>query len=211
MGNADKYYLGLDIGTDSVGYAVTDTDYVLSKFRGEPMWGSMLFDGANAAADRRAFRTARRRLDRRQQRVQLLEELFAGEICKTDPYFFIRRKESSLFADDASHGVQIFQGEGITDAEYHRKYPTIHHLIKELMESEDAHDIRLVYIACAWLLANRGHFLFDIPAENVNDILSFEKVYGDFQAFLNDSEYVLPWSADIEPSRYWRFSRSSAV
>ena len=89
MGNAGKYYLGLDIGTDSVGYAVTDTDYILSKFKGESMWGAMLFGSANAAADRRAFRTARRRLDRRQQRVQLLEELFAGEICKTDPYFFI--------------------------------------------------------------------------------------------------------------------------
>lgn len=196
MGNAGKYYLGLDIGTDSVGYAVTDTDYILSKFKGESMWGAMLFGSANAAADRRAFRTARRRLDRRQQRVQLLEELFAGEICKTDPYFFIRRKESSLFTDDASHGVRIFQGEGITDAEYHRQYPTIHHLIKELMESEDAHDIRLVYIACAWLLANRGHFLFDIPPEDVSDILNFEKVYGNFQAFLNDREYTLPWRTE---------------
>lgn len=196
MGNAGKYYLGLDIGTDSVGYAVTDTDYILSKFNGEPMWGAMLFGGANAAADRRAYRTARRRLDRRQQRVQLLEELFAGEICRTDPCFFIRRKESALFTDDASHGVQLFQGEGITDAEYHRKYPTIHHLIKELMESKDAHDIRLVYIACAWLLANRGHSLFDIPPENVSDILSFEKVYGNFQAFLNDREYTLPWRAE---------------
>ena len=97
MGNAGKYYLGLDIGTDSVGYAVTDTDYILSKFNGEPMWGAMLFGGANAAADRRAYRTARRRLDRRQQRVQLLEELFAGEICRTDPCFFIRRKCYILF------------------------------------------------------------------------------------------------------------------
>lgn len=50
MGNAGKYYLGLDIGTDSVGYAVTDTDYILSKFKGELMWGAMLFDSANAAA-----------------------------------------------------------------------------------------------------------------------------------------------------------------
>ena len=27
-----EYYLGLDIGTDSVGYAVTDTAYALRKF-----------------------------------------------------------------------------------------------------------------------------------------------------------------------------------
>ena len=36
MGN-EKYYLGLDIGTDSVGYAVTDENYKPIKFRGEPM------------------------------------------------------------------------------------------------------------------------------------------------------------------------------
>ena len=67
-----KYYVGLDIGTDSVGYAVTDEQYGLCKFRGEPMWGVTLFDEAGLAAERRGFRTARRRLDRRQQRVRLL-------------------------------------------------------------------------------------------------------------------------------------------
>ena len=34
-----NYYVGLDIGTDSVGYAVTDERYELCKFKGEPMWG----------------------------------------------------------------------------------------------------------------------------------------------------------------------------
>ena len=33
-----KYYLGLDIGSDSVGYAVTDEEYNLLKFHGEPTW-----------------------------------------------------------------------------------------------------------------------------------------------------------------------------
>lgn len=32
-----NYYVGLDIGTDSVGYAVTDEQYNLCKFKGEPM------------------------------------------------------------------------------------------------------------------------------------------------------------------------------
>ena len=39
-----KYYLGLDIGSDSVGYAVTDEEYNLLKFHGEPAWGATLFD-----------------------------------------------------------------------------------------------------------------------------------------------------------------------
>ena len=66
MERENIYYLGLDIGTDSVGYAVTDENYTLKKFRGEPMWGATLVEAANTAADRRAHRTARRRLDRTQ-------------------------------------------------------------------------------------------------------------------------------------------------
>jgi len=31
------YFLGLDVGTDSVGYAVTDSHYALQKNKGEPM------------------------------------------------------------------------------------------------------------------------------------------------------------------------------
>ena len=44
-----KYYLGLDIGTNSVGWAVTDENYNLCKFGGKRMWGIRLFDGAQTA------------------------------------------------------------------------------------------------------------------------------------------------------------------
>jgi len=59
MKNCEKkdYFIGLDIGTDSVGYAVTDTAYNLCKFQQHPMWGSHLFEAANNAAERRGFRT----------------------------------------------------------------------------------------------------------------------------------------------------------
>ena len=40
----NEYYLGLDVGTNSVGYAVTDKEYKLIKFKGEPMWGSHVFE-----------------------------------------------------------------------------------------------------------------------------------------------------------------------
>lgn len=81
-----KYFLGLDIGTDSIGYAVTDTEYGLLRFKGEQMWGVHLFDEAALNTERRAFRTQRRRLDRRQQRVQLVQELFAQEIAKKEVF-----------------------------------------------------------------------------------------------------------------------------
>ena len=105
MQNSKKYYLGLDIGTDSVGYAVVDSEYSLLKYKGEPMWGVHLFDGAQIGNDRRSFRTARRRLDRRQQRVALIDDVFALEIGKIDPMFFIRKKESALWREDAKEPI----------------------------------------------------------------------------------------------------------
>ena len=55
------YYIGLDCGTESVGFAVTDTEYNVLRFKGKSMWGSHLFDEAKTAADRRTFRASRRR------------------------------------------------------------------------------------------------------------------------------------------------------
>ena len=48
-----KYYLGLDIGTNSVGWAVTDENYNLFKYAGKRMWGIRLFEAADTAAERR--------------------------------------------------------------------------------------------------------------------------------------------------------------
>lgn len=41
-----EYYLGLDIGTDSVGWAVCDTNYKIPKFKGNAMWGIRLLKRA---------------------------------------------------------------------------------------------------------------------------------------------------------------------
>ncbi len=38
-----EYYLGLDMGTNSVGYAVTDTNYNVLKFNRKGMWGGKTF------------------------------------------------------------------------------------------------------------------------------------------------------------------------
>lgn len=189
-----KYYLGLDIGTNSVGYAATGADYCLLKFRGDPVWGTTTFEEASLAEKRRTNRTARRRLDRRQQRVKLLQEIFAPYICQADPNFFIRRAESALFAEDAQYGVRIFDG-GMDDREYHRKYPTIHHLIVDLMNSDSPRDIRLVYLACAWLVANRGHFLSEASIDQVCD---FQKPYEEFlRCFTQNYECQPPWEDSV--------------
>lgn len=70
------YYVGLDIGTSSVGWAVTDESYNVLKFNRKKMWGVRLFDEAKTAEERRTFRGARRRLDRKKERINLLQDFF---------------------------------------------------------------------------------------------------------------------------------------
>lgn len=58
-----EYYLGLDMGTGSVGWAVTDSEYHVLRKHGKALWGVRLFESASTAEERRMFRTSRRRLD----------------------------------------------------------------------------------------------------------------------------------------------------
>ena len=59
-----EYYLGLDMGTSSVGWAVTNTKYELLRKKGKDMWGIREFDEAKSAAERRTHRINRRRRSR---------------------------------------------------------------------------------------------------------------------------------------------------
>jgi len=95
-----KWYLGLDVGTNSVGWAVTDPDYNILKCKGNATWGINLFDEASTSAERRTNRTSRRRLQRKKQRIAYLQEFLAPEIAKVDDKFYIRLKESALWAED---------------------------------------------------------------------------------------------------------------
>lgn len=193
----ENYYLGLDIGTDSVGYAVTDENYIPIKKKGEPLLGVTAFEAAKTAAERRSQRTARRRIDRRQQRVQLVNEIFAPAIGEIDPKFFIRRAESRLYRDEAEEPFAVFNDVGFSDGEYYGKYPTIHHLLVELMRNTEPHDVRLVYIACAWLVAHRGHFLYDVAPEKAAELLKFETVYNSFCSYFTENEVPLPWPETV--------------
>ena len=78
---ADKLYIGLDVGSDSVGWAATDEEYNLCRIKGKTAWGARLFDAAHDAQERRQLRTARRRLARRKRRIAWLEAIFNEELC----------------------------------------------------------------------------------------------------------------------------------
>lgn len=182
------YYVGFDIGTESVGWAVSDFYYNLCKFHGKSMWGYELFDECNTAVDRRTFRNSRKRIDRKRQRIAWLQMLFDEEISKVDISFFQRLKESNLYLEDKSTNVPyaVFADKNYTDVDYHNAYPTIYHLRKDLIESEDPHDIRLVYLALHHLIKNRGHFLFDNLNSDYDSDSSFDFLYDDLVTYLSE-------------------------
>lgn len=96
----DFYAITLDIGTNSVGYAVIDKNYNIIKIKGQKAWGVRLFDEAGSAEGRRMKRASRRRLDRRKLKLGWLQEIFKSEIDKVDDKFLTRMKYSSLFVED---------------------------------------------------------------------------------------------------------------
>lgn len=165
------YYLGLDVGSASVGWAVSDENYNLCKFKGKDMWGIRLFETAQTAAERRSKRANRRRLERRKQRIDLLQEIFADEMSKVDDTFFIRLNESRLYLEDKTEKFKypLFKNKDYTDPDYYKEYPTIFHLRKELIEKNKEHDIRLVYLALHHIIKYRGHFLIQGDLDSAKD------------------------------------------
>ena len=210
------YFIGLDIGTDSVGWAVTDTAYVIQKRHGKALWGVRLFPEAQKAEERRGFRTSRRRLERRNQRIRWLREIFSAEIAKVDPAFFQRMDESKFLEEDRLTDASrrplgrytLFADPGYCDRDYHREFPTIYHLRKALMEQEGPFDVRLVYLALHHILKKRGHFLFsDMNLEEV----TFESCMESLKTGLLDAFGIEFSPADTEGFRSALLNREMSV
>lgn len=176
VNNSKDYYVGLDLGTSSVGWAVTDTSYKILRAKGKDMWGARMFDEASTAAERRSSRISRRRREREKKRIAILQELFEEEIKKVDPGFFHRLEESKFWLEDrtgdnSNQKYAIFAkgttgDKEYTDVDYYHQYPTIFHLRAELAHSSDEHDVRLVYLALLNMFKHRGHFLNESLSED---------------------------------------------
>lgn len=158
-----EYFIGLDIGTNSIGWAVTDTNYNILKKNGKFLYGVRLFDEAQTAIERRVNRNNRRRLKRRNERLKFLKNSFEKYILEKDPLFFERLEDSFFYEEDKriKQKNTLFNDENFKDKDFHKKYPTIYHLRYDLMNSKEEHDVREVYLAIAHILKNRGHFLFE--------------------------------------------------
>lgn len=155
--------LGLDMGTNSLGWAVVDNSTNdLVSYHGHPMWGVRMFSESSSAEDRRKKRLARRRYQRRRQRILLLREIFQKEICDKDPYFFYRMDQAFYVSDDKTDegkGYLLENQKATTD--FYNKYPTIWHLRYDLVTNKEKKDIRLVYLAIHHILKYRGNFLHE--------------------------------------------------
>lgn len=181
-----EYYLGLDMGTGSVGWAVTDPEYHLLRRKGKDLWGVRLFKTAETSASRRQSRVSRRRLQREKARIGYLQEIFADEIEKVDPGFYQRLEDSKYFPEDKTEQqpFALFAGKDYNDKDYYQKYPTIFHLRKELLDSTEPHDVRLVYLALLNLYKHRGHFLnSNVQGDGMEEMSS---LYGCFRSSVKE-------------------------
>lgn len=187
MKEIKKIFIGLDMGTTSVGWTVTDENYEVIKKNGKALWGIRLFDEAQTAEDRRMHRIARRRIERRARRIDLLQELFAQEICKKDPGFYERLNESGLYEEDKTvHQTNsLFNDVDFNDKAYYKKYPTIYHLRHALMTENHPFDVRLVYLAIHHILKHRGHFLFENFQTDEKGTSGFDESFAAFGSALD--------------------------
>lgn len=185
------YYIGLDIGDASCGYAVIGDDFHLLKNHSKNMWGARLFEEGKTAKERRLFRSSRRRYDRRRQRIALLQRMFEEEMLKLDETFFLRLKESSLYKEDSHYKntYTLFIDKSYTDQMYYREYPTIYHLRHQLMYTKEKMDLRLVYLALHHLIKYRGNFLYEgqeFNAERIDIPSKFSQILKDFAESFDD-------------------------
>lgn len=186
----NPYSIGLDIGTNSVGWAVITDDYkVPSKkmkvldntdkhFIKKNLIGALLFDEGTTAEDRRLKRTARRRYTRRKNRLRYLQEIFSQEISKVDSSFFHRLDDSFLVPEDKRGSKYPIFATLEEEKEYHKNFPTIYHLRKYLADSKEKADLRLIYLALAHMIKYRGHFLYEESFDIKNN--DIQKIFNEF-------------------------------
>lgn len=196
----EKLYVGLDMGSNSVGIACTDANYNLLRARGKDCWAVRLFDDVQTAEKRRAQRTARRRLQRRKYRINQLQALFAPFM--EDKQFFLRLNNSQYFADDKAAELggdanTLFADENFTDKDFHKKYRTIFHL-RNALQNEPANDLRLYYLALHHIVKYRGHFLIEGGISDVRDVRKLFDALNDAceNTFGEDVPYFNPQHAD---------------
>ena len=202
------YSIGLDIGTNSVGWAVITDDYKVpskkmkvlgntsKKYIKKNLLGALLFDSGITAEGRRLKRTTRRRYTRRRNRILYLQEIFSTEMATLDDAFFQRLDDSFLVPDDKRDSKYPIFGNLVEEKAYHDEFPTIYHLRKYLADSTKKADLRLVYLALAHMIKYRGHFLIEGEFNSKNN-----DIQKNFQDFLDTYNAIFESDLSLENSK----------
>ena len=202
------YSIGLDIGTNSVGWAVITDDYKVpskkmkvlgntsKKYIKKNLLGALLFDSGITAEGRRLKRTARRRYTRRRNRILYLQEIFSTEMATLDDAFFQRLDDSFLVPDDKRDSKYPIFGNLVEEKVYHDEFPTIYHLRRHLADSSKKADLRLVYLALAHMIKYRGHFLIEGEFNSKNN-----DIQKNFQDFLDTYNAIFESDLSLENSK----------
>lgn len=160
MKKTNPYILSLDIGTASIGYACMDLDFNILKYHDKDAIGVLTFEGADTAAERRGFRTSRRRKNRRIKRLGLLQEVLAPLVKNSNFYQLLNLHKWKNSNEDFKHRSlsEVLKALGKNP----KAYPTIYHLQQDIQNHpEKKFEPELIFLALYHLVKYRGHFLFN--------------------------------------------------
>lgn len=190
------YNIGLDIGTGSVGWCLTDNNGHLLKINRKgnngrsyrnSAWGVRLFESADTAADCRIKRSTRRRYNRRRTRIIELRKIMSDMIMPIDPNFYARLDEAFLWNEDKSDKAKapflLFNDKEYNDKKYYEDFKTIYHLRKYLINTTNKVDARLIYLALHHMMKYRGHFLYE--GQTFESIDNVEDVFVELNNLVN--------------------------
>ena len=95
-----------------------------------------------------------------------------------DSSFFHRLDDSFLVPEDKRGSKYPIFATLAEEKEYHKNFPTIYHLRKQLAESNEKADLRLIYLALAHMIKYRGHFLYEEYFDIKNN--DIQKIFNEF-------------------------------
>lgn len=163
----DKYNIGLDLRTDGVGWSVTDPAGRLIRRNGKHLFGTVVFEEAASAKERRRYRAQRRQRDRAKVRIDALQNLMAPDVLAEDNAFYIRLDDTSSDREDrAAKNLystlpdNLFEDGSklVFNKQNGRKSLPIYEIREELATQHKKADARYVYLAIAHILKHRGYF-----------------------------------------------------
>ena len=139
-GKIMNYFVGLDIGTESVGWAVTDEGYAILKKNGHALWGVRQFRKRKRRKNAGYIALQGGDCSAGSRRLAMLRDIFAPEIAQVDLRSFSAWKRASFWSQTNApsapllwDAIHCFQISATATATITASFPSIYHLRKALI------------------------------------------------------------------------------